>query len=79
MLRGQGGLMADDIDRAQAINEALQADAMRDWRRRQQAGPGRRDCEECGEAIPEKRRQAVPGCRLCIDCQRALEAARRRI
>ncbi|MDD4457867.1 MAG: TraR/DksA C4-type zinc finger protein [Syntrophotalea acetylenica] len=71
--------MADDIDRAQAINEALQADAMRDWRLRQPTGPGRSECEECGETIPEKRRQAVPGCRLCIDCQRALEAARRRI
>jgi len=70
--------MADDLDRAQAINEALQADALRDWRRRQNHGPTRTECDECGEPIPEKRRLAVPGCRLCIDCQRALEAARRR-
>lgn len=70
--------MADDLDRAQAINEVLQADALRDWRRRQHHGPSRTECEECGEPIPEKRRLAVPGCRLCIDCQRALEAARRR-
>lgn len=68
----------DDIDRAQVINDALQADAMRDWRRRRQAGPGRSECEECGEEIPEKRRQAVPGCRLCVKCQTALERARGR-
>ena len=34
-------------------------------------GPGRRDCEECGEPIPEARRSAVPGVRLCIACQSA--------
>ncbi len=68
----------DDIDRAQVINEQLQADAMRDWRRRQQAGPGLSHCEECGEEIHEARRQAVPGCRLCVDCQGALERARGR-
>lgn len=66
----------DDIDRAQAINEALQADAMRDWRRQQQTGPGLSECEECGEEIPEKRREAVPGCRLCVKCQSDLERAR---
>ncbi|MGE4545826.1 MAG: TraR/DksA family transcriptional regulator [Pedobacter sp.] len=68
----------DDIDRAQAINEQLQADAMRDWRLRQQTGSGLSECEECGEEIPEKRRQAIPGCRLCVDCQGALELARGR-
>lgn len=66
----------DDIDRAQAINEQLQADAMRDWRQRQQTGPGLTECEECGDEIPEKRRQAIPGCRLCVECQGALERAR---
>ncbi len=32
-------------------------------------GSSRRDCEECGEAIPEARRQAIPGVRMCVACQ----------
>lgn len=68
----------DEIDRAQAINEQLQGDALAAWHRRQQAGPSASECEECGDEIPEKRRQAVPGCWLCIECQRALEQAQRR-
>jgi phage/conjugal plasmid C-4 type zinc finger TraR family protein len=39
----------------------------------QQSGASRRDCAECGEAIPEARRQAVPGVRLCITCQAELD------
>jgi phage/conjugal plasmid C-4 type zinc finger TraR family protein len=68
----------DVIDRAQVINDALQADARADWQRRQTAGPGRSECEECGEEIPAKRRQLIPGCRLCVICQGALERARGR-
>ena len=37
-------------------------------------GSSRRDCEECGEAIPEARRQAIPGVRLCVTCQNELDA-----
>ncbi len=65
--------MPDDIDRAQGVNEQLQADALEAWRRRQSTGPGRTDCEDCGEAIPEARRKARPGCTRCIACQRKLE------
>ena len=39
-------------------------------------GESRRECEECGEPIPEARRLAVPGVRLCIDCQQQSEATR---
>jgi len=38
-------------------------------------GESRRECEECGEPIPEARRQAIPGVRLCISCQSAMDAA----
>ena len=32
-------------------------------------GPGREDCEDCGESIPEARRRAVPGVSRCVACQ----------
>lgn len=32
-------------------------------------GESLRECEECGEAIPESRRLALPGVRLCLECQ----------
>lgn len=61
--------MADDIDRAQAINEQLQRDALDAHRRRQPSGDSLNECEECGEQIPARRRQAVPGCTRCVECQ----------
>lgn len=38
------------------------------------AGAGRRDCAECGEAIPIARRRAVAGVQRCIDCQQQADA-----
>lgn len=37
-------------------------------------GTSRKDCEECGEPIPEARRQAIPGVRLCVACQKERDA-----
>lgn len=37
-------------------------------------GSSRRECEECGDTIPEARRQAIPGVRLCVSCQHELDA-----
>lgn len=64
--------MGDDIDRAQAANEAHQNDSMLDHYRR-----GIRNsmyaaelvCQDCGEEIPEARRKAMPGCTRCVGCQ----------
>ncbi len=56
------GAVQDQID-------ATVEDAVERARSRIGRGASRRDCEECGEAIPEARRQAVPGVRLCIRCQ----------
>lgn len=36
-------------------------------------GEGPRECEDCGEPIPEARRQAVPGCTRCVRCQEKFE------
>jgi RNA polymerase-binding transcription factor DksA len=32
-----------------------------------------KECEECGEEIPEPRRQAAPGTEHCIDCQTIID------
>ena len=47
------GAVQDQID-------ATVKDAIQRARSQLPSGPGRRDCEECGEAIPEARRQALP-------------------
>lgn len=57
-----------------AVQEQIDAtveDAIKRARSRLGTGPGREDCEECGDAIPAARRKAVPGVRLCIACQEA--------
>ncbi|MEN1940712.1 DksA/TraR family C4-type zinc finger protein [Luteimonas sp. MJ246] len=58
------GAVQDQID-------ATVKDAIERARRRLRTGPGREDCEECAEPIPEARRKAVPGVRLCVACQAA--------
>lgn len=37
------------------------------------AGISAKNCNECGELIPEKRRQSIKGCKHCTDCASALE------
>ena len=49
--------------------DASVADAVARARSRMPRGESLRECEDCGEAIPEGRRRAVPGVRLCISCQ----------
>ena len=73
--------MTDDIDRAQAREAELLADALRDHARRAGRGWGAvsaEDCGGCGEVIPVARRRAVPGVQLCVACQRRAEKERRR-
>lgn len=72
----RGALLTDDIDRAQAREAEMLADALRDQARRAGlAGKTVADsatyCEGrgCGQEIPEARRRAVPGCQLCVACQ----------
>ena len=71
--------MTDDIDRAQAREAELLADALRDHARRAGlAGKtaadsaqycGGLDKHGCGESIPQARRRALPGCQFCVACQ----------
>lgn len=71
--------MADLVDRAQAREAELIAQALDEHRRR--AGPlfvGLENCEECGARIPAARRAAVPGCLRCVDCQGYFEELQRR-
>ncbi len=61
------GAVQDQID--STVDEAVER-----ARSRIPEGPGRADCEECGEPIPEARRRALPGVRLCVDCQSERDA-----
>ena len=66
--------MTDDIDRAQAREAELLADALRDHARRAGlAGKTVADsaefCQACAEDIPDARRRAVPGVQFCVACQ----------
>lgn len=65
------GAVQDQID-------ASVDDAVKRARSRMPRGISLRECEECGEAIPEARRQAVPGVRLCVACQSELDQAESR-
>ena len=70
--------MSDDVDRAQAREEELLADALARQARRARAAQGLPAAEFCGEHLQDwgcdepiaaARRAAVPGCQLCVACQ----------
>ena len=68
--------MTDDIDRAQAREEEMRADALAEHARRadgQALLPSATVCAVCGEAVPEARRKALPGVQACVDCQGEIE------
>lgn len=71
--------MSDEIDRAQAINEAHQSAALaahfRTVRRLPDAVFAPTECDGCGEPISEVRMRAVPGCIRCVSCQTRYERA----
>lgn len=56
------GAVQDQID--STVEDALQR-----IRRNLPEGESLKQCEECGEDIPQARREAVPGVRLCVGCQ----------
>lgn len=62
--------MSDEVDRAQAANEAFQSDALAAHRRKALTGAASAHiCIDCDEPIPEARRAAAPGCTRCVECQ----------
>jgi len=50
-------------------------DAVARARRELPKGESLKECEECGETIPEARRKAIPGVRLCVNCQQNKDSA----
>lgn len=52
----------------QQIDDSVK-DALESARARMPSGPGRTECEECGEPIPDARQRALPGARTCVACQ----------
>jgi phage/conjugal plasmid C-4 type zinc finger TraR family protein len=66
--------VSDEIDRAQAREEEMRADALAEHARRCRSEvDSATECAMCGEAIPEGRRLAVPGVQTCVECQADIE------
>jgi phage/conjugal plasmid C-4 type zinc finger TraR family protein len=65
----------DEVDQAQALEEAQRQDALRRLRPPRAANRKvrPRDCVRCGDPIPLRRLRAVPDTEHCIDCQAAVE------
>jgi len=64
--------MAGGFAKDGAVQDQIDAnveDAVNRVRSRLPRGESLRDCEECGDSIPEARRKVVPGVRLCVACQ----------
>jgi len=69
--------MAGGWTRDGAIQDQIDAsieDEVRRARTRLSGGVSRKDCAECGDAIPEARRKAIPGVQLCVACQQEADA-----
>lgn len=70
--------MAGGWARDGAIQEQIDAsvnDAIELARSRMTQGESLKECEECGEPIPEARRKALAGVRKCIRCQEEADTA----
>ena len=63
--------MADEIDIAQERIEAEMAHRIAT--RTVYTGISAKECEECGEDIPEDRREAVKGVKVCAPCGALVE------
>ncbi|HEV7457297.1 MAG TPA: TraR/DksA C4-type zinc finger protein [Roseococcus sp.] len=64
--------MPDDMDLAADRETVWLARTIEAHRPRPQ--PGRLECEDCEEPIPELRRQAAPWAVCCVRCQQARES-----
>ncbi len=61
--------MADFADIAAAREAEIRADALAARRSAPAPGATAKECQECGDPIPEARRKAQPGCTRCTGCQ----------
>ena len=74
--------MVDEVDRAQALEQAHRDQAhrircLRLFGPRAQITQTGTDCLHCGDPIDFVRRAVQPGCAFCVFCQEKLEGARR--
>lgn len=68
--------MADIVDRCN--DELAQLETLIAERRREkEIEESLKECEGCGNEIPEERRNYAKGCRLCIDCKELQETKER--
>ena len=67
-----GGWTRDGAVQDQIDDTVL--DAVLTARARMPVGESATECDECGEAIPERRRDALPGVRTCVACQTKRDA-----
>lgn len=65
--------MADEADIAQPYVDAEERSSIARVQAAIPRGESARQCEGCGDPIPEPRRQAYPGTQHCIACAEALE------
>lgn len=63
----------DEIDIAQRNQERIDRENLRQYLDRIPRCEAAKECEDCGDNIPEKRREKVPGCTRCIRCQQLFE------
>jgi len=63
--------MVDIADLADGLIEKTLEDALSNIPR--YTGISAKECEECGEEIPEQRRYAVQGVKLCAPCGALVE------
>ena len=63
-----------EMGQLHAIHNNMNAIAnVRRQMQEQSLKPSAKECQECGDEIPEARQVAVPGCRLCIFCKQQQE------
>ena len=62
-----GGWSKDGAEQEQI--ESTLDDAVQRARRQLPRGESLKECDACGDPIPEARRNAMPGVRLCVTCQ----------
>lgn len=67
--------MADIVDLADGLIEKTLEDALSNIPR--YTGISAKECEDCGEEIPEDRRAAVQGVKLCAPCGALVELKQR--
>lgn len=56
----------NDVDRANQAHDTLLNAAIAN--RVRYEGESAHECEECGNAIPERRRESIAGTKHCVEC-----------